>query len=748
MTLAFVALVVVTTFAVSVSIESVVRRSVLQREVALRLAGAENLMARLNANVMGVRRDVLAIADQASTAKILMDAAGAEADRHRLGQQFATLLEANPAYRQCRILSAEGMEVVRVDRSGAGADPRILTPDELQNKSARGYVSQTLAIGDGELYYSRIDLNREDGRIETPEWPVLRVATPIFSDDGERRLGLVIINVDMGEAFETLRRLALPGELVYVVDDEGNFLVHPDRSREFGFEYGRAYLVRDEFSETAGRQATLRVDGEEYYMASAGGRLAGGPRVALYVGHPSGVLLASVSEVFRASVLAALPVLALGAAAAFVISRSLTKPIEQLTVAARTYTAGEPFGAPQNGSEEIRVLSRTLQSVLEAIDAQTASLENEVATRQRAEERFRGTIEAAPNGILMTDTTGTIVLVNAEVERLFGYERSELIGQSVEMLIPQKARGAHASYRTEYAKKPERREMGKGRDLYGIRKNGTPIPLEIGLNPLETPEGKVFLATIADITERQRARERLTAYAQSLEQSNSDLERFAYVVSHDLKSPLRGMANVAAWLREDLGDDIDDDARENIDLMIDRADRLTQLIDGILQYSRVSRYKAAPVRLSVHQVVETVIGSLEIPAGVTVRIEGRLPEIVYDETQLEQVFQNLIDNAVRHLERADGEVVVSGERLPGAWRFSVRDNGPGIDERHFERIFGMFQTLTTSSVGRSTGIGLSIVKRIVERNGGKIDVKSTVGEGAEFTFTTPAESVGPSEGVV
>ena len=386
----------------------------------------------------------------------------------------------------------------------------------------------------------------------------------------------------------------------------------------------------------------------------------------------------------------------------------------------------------------MRVLSGAIGNLIVEMNAKTESLEREAETRLKEEERFRGTVEAVPTGILMADASGVIQLVNAEVERLFGYTREELIGKPVETLIPTTQGEKHVGYREAYTKNPERRAMGRGRDLYGAHKSGGRIPVEIGLSPLETPEGTAYLATIVDITERHSAQARLTAYAQSLEQSNSDLERFAYVVSHDLKSPLRGMANVAAWLRDDISDKVDDDARENLDLMIDRADRLTQLIDGILQYSRVSRHKAEPVRVDVGAMVNEIIASLEVPGGVRVHAQGEMPEIVYDGVQLRQVFQNLIDNAVNHLDRDDGEVVVSAQRLPGAWRFSVRDDGPGIDERHFDRIFGMFQTLSTRSTKRSTGIGLSIVKRIVERNGGQVDVKSEVGKGAEFMFTVPA----------
>jgi len=738
MALASIALILATLVAVTIAIQAVVRDSVLEREYALREASVGVLYAQLEAHVRGVRQEVLALSTQPAAVNILLRVPGADA--HRLERQYATLLRANRAYRQCRIIDQRGLEVLRVDRGPDGGVRRV-SAEDLQNKRDRDYVLRTLALSPGEVYFGRIDLNRERGQVERPQWAVLRVAAPITEPGTERVVGMVIINVDMSEAFESLRNSALPGERVFLANEEGDFLVHPDRAREFGFEFGRSYRVRAEFYEAVETHEVVRVEERDFYLASQGGRLAGGPSVTLFVGYPQGALLASVGEVFRTAALTAIPVMLLGIGASFLIARTLTRPIEQLTEATRSYSHETEFRAPRGGSVEVRVLSHAIETLLEEMNAKTEALESEVATRQKEETRFRGTVEAVPTGILMADASGAIQLINAEVERLFGYPREELIGKPVETLLPEALREAHASYRGTYTKNPERRSMGRGRDLFGAHKNGGRIPVEIGLSPLETPDGTVYLATIVDITERHSAQARLKAYAQSLEQSNSDLERFAYVVSHDLKSPLRGMANVAAWLRDDIGEQVDDDARENLDLMIDRAERLTQLIDGILQYSRVSRHKAEPVRVDVGAMVREIIGSLDIPEGVSVRAEGELPEIVYDETQLGQVFQNLIDNAVRHLERDDGEVVVSAKRLPGAWRFSVRDNGPGIDERHFERIFGMFQTLSPKNTRRSTGIGLSIVKRIVERNGGEVDVNSEVGTGAEFTFTTPAASL-------
>lgn len=358
------------------------------------------------------------------------------------------------------------------------------------------------------------------------------------------------------------------------------------------------------------------------------------------------------------------------------------------------------------------------------------------------EAQIYSVFDAAPIGIISVDEQGRIVLANALARKIFGYTDSGLKGELIEKLIPQALRQKHERHRQGYLRNPEAREMGSGRDLYGLRKDGSEVPVEVGLNPIETPQGRSVLCTVVDITERKRSESALAEYAAQLKFSNNELEKFAYVVSHDLKAPLRGIATVAEWLVTDFADKVDDDARENLALMLERTHRLSRLIDGILQYSRVGRKELSRVSVDAHPLVVDVIDSISPPASIRVRIDGKLPTVVYDETQLRQVFQNLIGNAVVHLGRESGEIVISATRRDDMWIFSVRDNGVGIPQQHLERIFDLFQTLKSKDDGGSTGVGLSIVKRIVERNGGEVTVTSSEGAGADFSFTVPAVNSG------
>jgi PAS domain S-box-containing protein len=362
-----------------------------------------------------------------------------------------------------------------------------------------------------------------------------------------------------------------------------------------------------------------------------------------------------------------------------------------------------------------------------------------------ADELFQLAVESSPCGMVLVDADGGIVLVNAETERLFGYARSELIGRSIETLVPERYRAGHSSARALFTAEPVRRSMGGGRELFGLHKDGREVPVEIGLNPLATARGPLVLASIVDITERKLATERLDAYSRMLERSNDELQHFAYVVSHDLKAPLRGIASVAEWLAEDFADVVDEDARQSIALMHARIERMTRLIDGILQYSRAGEVELHRVDVDSSALVADIVSSLAIPRGIAVTVAPDLPRVVYDETQLRQVFQNLISNALQHMGRETGSVVVECRRDDEEWLFTIKDDGVGIAAQHRSQVFKLFERLGRDRAP-SGGVGLPIAKRIVERNGGRIGLAQANETGCEFFFTVPiAAGEGPSE---
>ncbi len=274
------------------------------------------------------------------------------------------------------------------------------------------------------------------------------------------------------------------------------------------------------------------------------------------------------------------------------------------------------------------------------------------------------------------------------------------------------------------------------------------------LVPAHDAVGSRVVGVVQDVTGQRRAQvelwraqvraNELAALTAELERSNAELDQFAYVASHDLKAPLRGIANLVTWITEDLGDDADGDTRKHLELMSGRVYRMEALIDALLAYARVGRKDGAPESVDVAALVHEVIELLAPPADVEVAVAGQLPALISPRAPLRQVFHNLIGNAIKHARRqGPGRIEVGARDAGDAVEFYVADDGPGIDPRYHDRIFGVFQTLETRDKVEGAGIGLALVKKNVQRRGGRVWVESTAGAGATFRFTWPKEGTSP-----
>jgi signal transduction histidine kinase len=238
--------------------------------------------------------------------------------------------------------------------------------------------------------------------------------------------------------------------------------------------------------------------------------------------------------------------------------------------------------------------------------------------------------------------------------------------------------------------------------------------------------------------EVERKAEELSRLAAALERSNTELDQFAYVASHDLKAPLRGIANLAQWIEEDLPGEAPAEVKEHLELLKGRAHRMEGLIDGILQYSRAGRVRSAFEDVDTRALVKEVVDLLDPPDTLEIEIASELPTLHAERLPLQQVFMNLLGNSIKYVGRPDGRIRVEAEMAHGTYEFSVTDNGPGIAPGYHERSFGIFQTLEARDKVDGTGIGLSLVKKIVEHRGGRVWVESDEGAGATFRFTWPS----------
>jgi len=256
--------------------------------------------------------------------------------------------------------------------------------------------------------------------------------------------------------------------------------------------------------------------------------------------------------------------------------------------------------------------------------------------------------------------------------------------------------------------------------------------------------GKAEMASRVLGETRKRAAELEEAY-RKLGNVNQELKDFAYIVSHDLKAPLRGIKTLADWILSDCADKLGDQANEQMNLLLERVERMYHLIEGALQYSRAGRSEEKRTQVNLNNFLPEIISMVVPPENITVTIENELPVIECEEVHIMQVFQNLLSNAIKYMDKPQGWIKVGCVEQDGFWKFSVADNGPGIEEKHFEKIFKIFQALPTSPDFEGTGIGLTVAKKIVELYDGKIWVESKVGEGSTFFFTLPMQEVGAKD---
>jgi PAS domain S-box-containing protein len=378
----------------------------------------------------------------------------------------------------------------------------------------------------------------------------------------------------------------------------------------------------------------------------------------------------------------------------------------------------------------------------------------DITERKRAEDRFRVVVESAPNAMVMIDTRGKIVLVNAQTEKLFAYPRQELLGQSIEILVPSRYRGNHPGFRTEFFRSPHSRPMGAGRDLFGVRKDGGEVPVEIGLNPIKTDEGSFVLAAIVDITERRRAQA-------ALAQKNEEVEAFVYIVSHDLRTPLVNLQGFSKELERSCQDirkefqsaGLPADTEKRIRVILDEdipgalryisasTNKFERLINALLGLSRSGRqtyhYELLDMQALVGTTLDSVRQSIE-KTGVTVKL-AELPKSWGDSTAIGQVFSNLVVNALNYLKPGrPGEVAIGGEAQDLMNHYWVRDNGVGIPASAQERLFHVFQRFHPE-MAPGEGLGLAIIKRVVERHGGKVWTQTQEDVGTTFHLTLPRQ---------
>ncbi len=432
----------------------------------------------------------------------------------------------------------------------------------------------------------------------------------------------------------------------------------------------------------------------------------------------------------------------------------------------RGYWQGELVRTKQDGTK-ITVANRwTLQRDEQDQPLAILEISNDISDRKCSEialaesaQRFRDTFEQAAVGMAQASLDGKLLLVNQKLCDIVGYSRQELIEKKFqEITFPEDLGNELELLRELLAGEIENYNVEK---RY-IRKDGELVWANLTVSLLQESNGTHFLmGVVEDIRERKQAEESLKLRAEELSwtanslakttnvlsKRNQELDQFAYVVSHDLKAPLRAIANLSSWIEEDLSDAMTEDTVHQMNLLRGRVHRMEGLIEGLLQYSRVGRIQVASETVKVEKLLAETIDSLAPPSEFEVKVEPGMPTFVTERLPLQQVFANLISNAIKHNRADSGYVKISVKELDDFYEFSVADDGPGIDPQYHDKVFVIFQTLEARDKVENTGIGLSLVKKIVEAQGGSISLKSAEGEGAIFGFTWPKQSVSKDEKV-
>lgn len=676
----------------------------------------------------------------------------------RLISIFKSQLQRKSSYLAIRFIDKYGQELVHVGRQGQ--DIISLSREKLQNKAGRTYVIEALKLPHGSVYVSEINLNREYGAVIEPHQEVLRSATPVYDEKTGELAGVVAITSEIGAQLDVIQKRVLhkSSNEIFITNDRGGYLMHPDRSKIYGFDLGKHYRIQEDIPQLSNLFLPGNLEAHRIFMPkdTDGEKVMNFTKIpfdsiqperfiAVIISQDYGSIVAEQSSVLNEVLMWALLLALAGVGLGVLFSFRLTRPITQITQVMDDYTHQRQatVSMPVNQNDEIGLLARSYKKMIDQVqEAQHSlkdmnnNLEEMVVARTQelelSEKHQRNIVENMVDGLITIDERGIVSSFNAAAEKIFGYQSEEVIGNNIKMLMPEPYHSEHDGYLENYHQTGAKKIIGYGRDVEGQRKDKSCFPMDLAVSEIVINNQKLYTGLVRDITERKQ-----------MEKMKNE---FISTVSHELRTPLTSIRGSLGLLSGGAVGELPKQATEMLKIASNNTERLLLLINDILDIQKIESGQIAFKfqRLDLMPFLQQSLADNAFYAeqyGVKFVIAQELSDarVYADKDRLMQVMANLLSNAAKFSPENETVEVSIARHHNALVRISVTDHGSGIPEEFQPKLFDRFTQSDSSDTRQKggTGLGLSITKTIVEKHGGDIGFVSREGIGSTFFIELP-----------